>query len=72
MTQLRIRGLRLPIVGALFGVGILGVLRSRRRRRPNGTQLMAMDDAAFAKFIESTGLQTVTSAGLGSSQASTD
>ncbi len=33
---------------------------------------MAMDDAAFAKFIESTGLQTVTSAGLGSSQASTD
>jgi hypothetical protein len=72
MTQLRVRAARLPFVGALAGIGLLSLLRRRRKRRPNGAQLMAMDDASFAAFIESTGLKTVTSAGLDSRGATSD
>ena len=72
MAHSRLRAARIPILGALFGVGQIGVLRSRRRRMPSVDQLMAMDDAAFAAFIESTGLKTVTTAGLSSSKAPAD
>jgi hypothetical protein len=68
MTQPRIRAARLPIVGAIVGLAVLRRLRDRRRHRPTGAQLMAMDDASFAAFIESTGLKTVSGAGLGSSE----
>jgi len=71
MTQPRVRAARLPIVGAIVGMGVFRRLRDRRRQRPTGAQLMSMDDASFAAFIESTGLKTVTSAGLGPS-GSTD
>ncbi len=69
MTQPRVRAARLPILGAIVGLGVLRRLRDRRRRRPTGAQLMAMDDASFATFIESTGLTTVTGAGLGPSES---
>jgi hypothetical protein len=69
MTPLRVRAARLPILGTIVGLGVLRPLRNRRRRRPSGAQLMAMDDASFAAFIESTGLKTATNAGLGSSEA---
>lgn len=69
MTQLRVRAARLPIVGAILGWSVLRRLRDRRRHRPTGAQLMAMDDALFAAFIESTGLKTVTAAGVGSPES---
>lgn len=69
MSQLRDRAARLPIVGAILGWSVLRRLRDRRRHRPTGAQLMAMDDASFAAFVESTGLRTVTSAGLESSES---
>jgi hypothetical protein len=64
MTELRARGVRIPLLGALVGVGLVGILRRRRRRRPTGSQLMAMDERGFASFVDSTGLKTVTTAGL--------
>jgi hypothetical protein len=69
MSQLRVRAARLPIVGAIVGLGVLRLLRGRRRRRPTGAELMAMDDVSFAAFIESTGLKTVTDADLGPSES---
>jgi hypothetical protein len=72
MTELRARGIRIPLIGALVGVGLVGILRRRRRRRPTGSQLMAMDERGFALFIESTGLKTVTTAGLEPTTAAND
>lgn len=69
MTQPRSRAARLPIVSAIVALGVLRRLRDRRRHRPTGAQLMAMDDASFAAFIESAGLKTVTGAGLGPSES---
>jgi hypothetical protein len=64
--------MRIPLLGALVGVGLLGILRRRRRPRPTGSQLMAMDERGFALFIESTGLKTVTTAGLERTTAAND
>ena len=72
MPELRARVTRLPVIGALVGVGIVSVLRRRRHRRPTGAKLMAMDDPGFAAFIESAGLKTATTAGLDPGKASTD
>jgi hypothetical protein len=63
----QIRGLtRLPllIAAALAVFGLRRIWPSRRRRRPTGGELMTMSDADFAAFIASSGLQTVSSAGL--------
>jgi len=43
---------------------MVAILRGRRRRRPTGAELNAMDERSFAAFVESTGLKTVTTAGL--------
>jgi hypothetical protein len=72
MTELRARAIRIPLLGALVGVGLVGILRRRRRRRPTGSQLMAMDERGFASFVDSTGLQTVTTAGLEPTTAAND
>lgn len=69
MNRPRVPAARLPIVSAIAGLGVLRRLRDRRPHRPTGAQLMAMDDASFAAFIESTGLKTVTGAGLGPSES---
>ena len=75
MTQLRTRAARLPVLGGILGVtGFIGVLRAlgKRHRRPTGDQLSKMTDAEFASFIQSTGLRTVTMAGLGPGEGRAD
>lgn len=66
--ELRPRGMRLPILGSLIGLtGLVGLLhlRSRNKRhRPTGAELMRMSDGDFAEFIRSSGLKTITTAGL--------
>jgi hypothetical protein len=68
MAQVRIRRIRVPILGILFALtGLLGFARlrwRRSRRRPTGSELVRMSDTEFASFIESSGIQTVTTAGL--------
>jgi hypothetical protein len=66
MTHLRARGKSLSILGGLVGATwLISVLRGRgRRHRPTGAELAAMSDADFAAFIDSTGVKTVTTAGL--------
>jgi hypothetical protein len=64
MSLRRARALRLPILGVIGLTGVLGILRRRSRGRPTGAQLMSMNDADFAAFVKSTGLKTVTTAGL--------
>ncbi len=74
MTQLRTRLVRLPVLGVLGLAGIIGLVatRGRRNRRPTGDQLRRMSDADFASFVRSTGLMTVTTAGLTSNEAKAD
>jgi hypothetical protein len=65
MSHLRALRLRLPVLGGLIGLtGIVGILRARRPKRPTGAELAAMSDADFASFIRSSGVKTVTTAGL--------
>jgi len=66
------RGVRIPIVGALLGIGVIGVLRRRRRHRPTGAELQAMDERSFTSFVESLGLKTVTTADLRPTAVSSD
>jgi hypothetical protein len=73
LRQLRARGLRLPFVGGVGGLiaatWLISVLRGRgRRHRPTGAELAAMSDADFAAFIGSTGVKTVTTAGLSAAE----
>lgn len=75
MTQLRTRGVRLPVLGGLLGAtGLIGILRAlgRRNRRPTGDQLLKMSDADFASFVHSSGMKTVTSAGLAPREGNAD
>lgn len=75
MTQLRTRGARLPVLGGILGItGLIGLLRvlGRRSRRPTGDQLLKMSDADFASFIRSSGLKTVTTAGLAPREGNAD
>ena len=59
---------RIPLIGLIGLVtSLFGLARfwnHRRRRRPTGTELMAMSEAEFSSFIQASGLKTVTSAGL--------
>jgi hypothetical protein len=70
MTPTRTRSVRLPVLGALLGLGLFGVMRRRRRHRPTGAELV--DDGAFAAFIESTGLETVATADVRPASAGND
>jgi hypothetical protein len=74
MTQLRTRGLRGPVLGGILGLAGLGILRAlgKRNRRPTGDQLSKMSDADFAAFVHSSGLKTVTTAGLAPSEGNAD
>ena len=75
MAQLRAVWSRIPVLAVLIGL-TLGARRHLRRadslRRPTGDELMAMSDAEFASFIASTGIKTVTTAGLTQTKASAD
>ncbi|HUG30641.1 MAG TPA: hypothetical protein VMQ65_09050 [Candidatus Limnocylindria bacterium] len=74
MTQLRAKWMRLPALGGLLGIAALLAARFARRGperpRPTGQELMRMSDAEFAAFIQSSGIQTVTTAGLESREGS--
>jgi hypothetical protein len=75
MTHLRTRGARLPVVGSVLGItGLIGVIKvlGRRHRRPTGDQLLHMSDAEFASFIRSSGVKTVTTAGLSAAEGNAD
>ncbi len=75
MTQLRTRVARLPLLGGILGItGLIGVVgvRVRRNRRPTGEQLLRMSDAEFASFIRSSGVKTVTTAGLAAREGNAD
>lgn len=65
MTQLRTRGHRLTLIRGLLSLGrltgfLLMLARNRSKRRPTASQLMRLDDAAFAEFIRVKGLTTAT------------
>lgn len=75
MTRPRSIGTRAPILGGLIGLlGLFGIRRLRRKspRRPTGAELAAMTDRDFDAFIRSTGIRTVTSAGLAAPNGSAD
>ena len=70
---LRTRRIGPVILGILGVTGFVGVRAlGRRGRRPTGRQLLNMSDAEFAKFIRTSGLKTVTSAGLVSPEGNAD
>jgi len=65
MAQLRTRGHWLTLLGGLLSLGgLTGTLlllgRNRSRRRPTASDLMRLDDPAFAEFIRRKRLTTVT------------
>jgi len=67
MAQLPARWLRLPLIG-----GLLRYASRSRRTRPTGDELMRMTDAEFDEFIRSTGIKTVTTAGLSARDGAAD
>jgi hypothetical protein len=70
---LRTRRIGPLILGILGVTGFVGVrVLERRGRRPSASQLLNMSDADFASFIRKSGVKTVTSAGLRSSEGSAD
>ena len=75
MAQLRAAWSRIPALGGLIGfaIGLRWLLhRNNPKRRPTATELMDMSDADFAAFVASTGIKTVTTAGLARSDALAD
>ena len=61
----RIMKLWASVVGGVFVVALVAWFGRRvARARPTGSQLLAMTDPEFASFIRSTGIKTVTTAGM--------
>jgi hypothetical protein len=64
----RLASLRIPLLGGVLVATLLALVGRRgSRRRPTAAELMAMTDAEFEAFIRSTGIKTVTTAGLAAS-----
>jgi hypothetical protein len=64
----RLASLRIALLGGILVTMLLALLGRRgSRRRPTAAELVAMTEAEFEAFIRSTGIETVTTAGLAAS-----